>query len=91
MTDEQAGILRHTLGIDYSRGKPKAYRPKTFDDCFRNHYCEEVDGRDEPLLESLVSIGLMKRGRLINGGRDLCYHATQAGFDAVAKAKGETP
>lgn len=67
----QIEILQHTLGLDREKREP-----------WRNYYCAE-DG--SPDVEAIVALGLMERGRTLNGERDRYYHVTEAGI-AAAKA-----
>lgn len=71
MTDEQTEIIRHSLGLTNPRAKGKPYR---------NHYCADAE---DQRLEPLVEAGLMRRGGIINEGRNRYYHVTAAGAAAV--------
>lgn len=49
----------------------------------RNYFLAGTGHHDERHLEHLCALGLMTRGRKINGGRSQYYHCTEAGARAV--------
>lgn len=50
---------------------------------YRNSYCEEKDGRAYDTLCAMVEHGLMRRGRELNQGRDVYFHATELGAKCI--------
>ncbi len=68
LTDEQKDIIRHSLGLGYSK-KP-----------YRNYYCASFG---DPKLKELARIGAMTEGRIINRGENQYYLVTPAGAEAV--------
>jgi hypothetical protein len=50
----------------------------------RNYYCVEVGTPDDEDWRQLVVAGLAQSGRIINDGRDVYYHLTDAGKAALA-------
>lgn len=67
-TVRQREIIEHSLGLPYNK-KP-----------YRSHYCTS---NGDPVLEEMVTVGLMSRGRVINEGRDRYYYVTEMGATAV--------
>jgi len=58
----------------------------------RNYYCAETGGDADARWQVLVGLGLARRGRELNEGRDVYYVATDAGMSlvmATAPKKGK--
>lgn len=73
MSDDSP-ILKHMLGM-YVKNK------KNWG--FRNYFCSEMSGEDYDALLKLEAEGLVRRGRTINEGSNLMWHATEAGMRSV--------
>ena len=56
---------------------------------FRNYYCAGVGTDDESNLTAMVKAGLVVRGRTINDGDSVYFHATVAGMDAIGLTKAQ--
>jgi|TARA_Y100000310_G_scaffold331033_1_gene403860 hypothetical protein len=69
LKEEHKKIIRHALGACTVTATTK-----------RDYYCTTVG---DPIAEGMVSMGLMRRGGIINGGRDQYYLATAEGAAAV--------
>lgn len=67
LASDEKEIIRHSLGLNYKRAP------------YRNHYCT---AKGDPLLEAMVSRGLMTAGAIINEATDQFYHVTEAGAAA---------
>ena len=65
---EHKNILTHSLGIDQG-DKP-----------YRDYYCA-TEG--DKLLEEMVILGLMEKGKAINNGQDRYYYVTNEGANLV--------
>lgn len=50
---------------------------------YRNHYCAGVGSEDEASFTEMEKAGLVARGRVINDGDSVFFHATEAGMDAI--------
>ncbi|MBP6821522.1 MAG: hypothetical protein KA368_08265 [Acidobacteria bacterium] len=50
---------------------------------YRNHYCAGVGSEDEASFTEMEKAGLVTRGRVINDGNSVFFHATEAGMDAI--------
>jgi hypothetical protein len=70
ITQEQRDILRHSLCGSGSRP-------------YRNCYCVESGCIDDRSIQQLINMGLMKRGRTINEGRNYYAHVTDAGAKEI--------
>lgn len=73
-TEDERDIIQHSLGCDqFGNGRQ-----------YRNHFVTDSTGRHGLLCESLVTKGLMVRGRKdeLTGGSQ-CYHVTDAGKRAM--------
>lgn len=46
---------------------------------YRNYYCAGIDGEEARSWEILCGLGLARRGREINDGRDVYFHVTDDG------------
>ena len=72
ITDEQKETLIHMLGAgEHIRKSLRGYR---------NHFCAQVGGEDEAVLEQMAALGLVRRGVVINEGTSVYYHVTEAGM-----------
>jgi len=75
LTKKQNEDLRHMLGV-VSNVKKSNWG-------YRNYYCAGVGSQDEASFTQLVEAGLATRGRVINEGDSVYFHATEAGMDAI--------
>ena len=69
MSAETAKLFKHALGIHLDTDYP-----------YRNYYCAVID---DSTMENLVALGLLKRGKIINEGRNRYYHVTTLGADSI--------
>jgi len=81
ITTEQRLYLTHMLGAE--RHIPKKQWG------FRNYYCAGVGTNDESNLAAMAAAGLVVRGRVINDGDSVYFHATEAGMDAIALTRAQ--
>lgn len=75
LTKEQREYLTHMLGAERHIPKP------TWG--FRNYFCAGVGTNDEAELMKMAELGLVRRGRTINDGDSVYFHATETGMDAI--------
>jgi hypothetical protein len=78
---EDLDVLQHMLGVS---GNPKRQWG------YRNHFCCEIGGKHEKQFAALEARGLARRGHMINQGRDVYFHATEAGCRAAGLNKKQT-
>lgn len=66
LTSEQVRTLKHSLGLDRAK------------ESYRNHYAAPPEG--DSVCESLVTLGLMRKGDTVKAGYGCqMYHVTAAG------------
>ena len=74
LTERQREIVAHALGRNQHGWRNMTKRP------YRNYYCA---ANGEPELETLVALGAMRHGSLLNEDRDRYYLVTEEGADAI--------
>ena len=75
LNNEERHVLMHTLTGSSRDGK-----------VYRNYFAAGPGHHDEKHLHRLCDLGLMKRGRKFNEGRDQYYHCTESGAAVVGLA-----
>lgn len=71
--------LRHMLGAtEHKRKSSWGYR---------NQFCAEINYTDHVTMLEMVAAGLVTPGRIINQGKDMYFHATIAGCEAIGLSK----
>lgn len=79
---EQAGkdmleVMLNCLGVT-------SCKPSYAEAGWRNYYCTPLANNQWTYRwENLVGLGLARRGRILNKGKDRYYHVTEAGVDFV--------
>ena len=71
-------LMLHAIGGSY-----KKWRKASRQDADRNYFCACVDGPDANMWETLVGLGLAKRGRKINEDTMIYYGVSTAGLAAI--------
>ncbi len=73
LRDEEAGIIRHTLGLDRAK------------ESYRNYFCTHPGASNWDAIQSLVQLGFMQLTSKINDDRDYLFRVTDAGRQALNK------
>ena len=83
MTQEQAKIVGHSLGVNvyHAQVSGKKKDKKLPAEFYRNRFCASSSHNDMPVLLELEQTGYMKPGRTINQGQDVLWYVTESGIN----------